>query len=140
VDIILDTDALLWMSQGSSRLGKETRVTIEEAIREGRVRFSPISMLEATRLHWDGRIDLRRAPEVWHRELLDRGVREVPVTTNITILAASLEPQEGFHADPADQMITASAMVTRFTLVTSDRKILGWASERTDINCLNARN
>lgn len=140
MDIILDTDALLWMSQGSSRLGKETRVTIEEAIRGGMVRFSPISMLEATRLHWGRRIDLRRAPEVWHRELLDRGVREVPVTTDITILAASLEPQEGFHADPADQMITASAMVTRLTLVTSDRKILGWASGRTDINCLNARN
>ncbi|MDE0115498.1 MAG: hypothetical protein OXT07_02585 [bacterium] len=48
MDIIVDTDALLWMSQGSSRLGKETRGTIEEAIRGGRVRFSPISMLEAT--------------------------------------------------------------------------------------------
>ncbi len=139
MDIILDTDALLWVSQGSSRLGEEARATIEEAIRGGRVRFSPISMLEATRLHWDGRIDLRRAPEVWHRELIDRGVREVPVTTDITILAASLEPQEGFHADPADQMITASAIVTRLTLVTSDRKILNWASNRTEIACLNAR-
>ena len=139
MDIILDTDALLWMSQGSSRLGEEAKATIEEAIRRGRVRFSPISMLEATRLHWDGRIDLRRAPEVWHRELLDRGVSEVPVTSEITILAASLESQEGFHADPADQMITASSMVTRLTLVTSDRKILNWASTRTDITCLNAR-
>ena len=139
MDFILDTDALLWMSQGSSRLGEEAKFTIEEAIRGGRVRFSPISMLEATRLHWDGRIDLRRAPEVWHRELLDRGVREVPVTTEITVLAASLEPQEGFHADPADQMITASAIVTRSTLVTSDRKILKWASPRTDITCRDAR-
>lgn len=139
MDIILDTDALLWMAQGSSRLGRESRDTIEGSIRDGAVRFSPISMLEATRLHWDGRIDLRRVPEVWHRELLDRGVREVPVTTDITILAASLESQEGFHADPADQMITATAMVTRLKLVTSDRKILNWASARTDINCLNAR-
>ncbi len=140
MNIILDTDALLWMSQGSSRLGQETRGTIDEAIQDGTARFSPISMLEATRLHWGGRIDLKRPPETWHRELLDRGVREVPVTTDITILAASLEPQEGFHADPADQMITATAMVTRFSLVTSDRKILNWASGRTDIDCLNARN
>ena len=140
MNIILDTDALLWMAQGSSRLGREARDTIDGAIQDGTVRFSPISMLEATRLHWDGRIDLRRAPETWHRELLDRGVREVPVTTDITILAASLEPQEGFHADPADQMIAATAMVTGLKLVTSDRKILNWASGRADIDCLNARN
>jgi PIN domain nuclease of toxin-antitoxin system len=140
VNIILDTDALLWMSQGSSRLGREARDKIDWAIQDGTVRFSPISMLEATRLHWDGRIDLKRAPHVWHRELLDRGVREIPVTTDITILAASLEPQEGFHADPADQMITATAMVARYQLVTSDRKILNWASGRPDLECLDARN
>lgn len=139
MDIILDTDALLWMSQGSVRLGKKAQVTIEKAIQGGKVRFSPISMLEVARLHWDGRIDLRRVPEVWYRELLDRGVREVPVTTDIAILAASLEPQEGFHADPADQMIVASAIVTGLKLVTSDRKILGWASQRTGIACLDAR-
>ncbi len=139
MNVLLDTDALLWMSQGSVRLGEETKATIEQTMRNGRVRFSPISMLEATRLHWDQRIDLRRPPEVWYRELLDRGIREVPVTTDITIVAASLESQEGFHADPADQMITATAMLTRLTLVTSDRKILGWASTRTDINCLDAR-
>ena len=96
-------------------------------------------MLEVTRLHWDGRIDLRRVPEVWHRELLDMGVREVPVTSEIAILAASLETRDGFHADPADQMITAAAIVTRRRLVTSDRKILSWASGRTEIDCLDAR-
>lgn len=139
MDLLLDTDALLWMSQGSSKLGRETRAVIDGAAREGSARFSPVSMLEVTRLHWDGRIDLRRAPEVWHRELLDRGFREMTVTSEITILAASLESRENFHADPADQMITASAIVTRFKLVTSDRKILGWASERSDIACLDAR-
>ena len=139
MDLFLDTDVLLWVSQGNTKLGRKTRAAIDGAVRDGSARFSPISMLEATRLHRDGRIDLRRAPEVWHRELLDRGFRETPVTSDVAILAASLESREGFHADPADQMITATAMVSQRTLVTSDQKILSWASPRTDFTCLDAR-
>ena len=139
MDLFLDTDALLWVSQGNTRLGPKSRAAIDGAVRVGSARFSPISMLEATRLHWDGRIDLRRAPEVWHRELLDRGFRETPVTSDIAILAASLESREGFHADPADQVTTATAMASQRTLVTSNQKILSWATSRTNFTCLDAR-
>ncbi len=76
---------------------------------------------------------------MWHRELLDLGVREIPVTSEIAVLAASLENREGFHADPADQLITAAAIVTRRGLVTSDRKILHWAADTTDPHCVDAR-
>ena len=63
----------------------------------------------------------------------------MPVTSDIAILAASLESREGFHADPADQMIAATAMAFQRTLVTSDHKILNWATSRTDFTCLDAR-
>ena len=56
-------------------------------------------MLEVARLHWADRIELPTTPEVWHRELAEMGVREIPVTSKIAILAASLEPRRGFHAD-----------------------------------------
>ena len=136
---ILDTVALLWMSQGSPRLGRRTSLEIEQAARDGSLRFSAISMLEVSRLHWDERIDLLKAPEAWLRDLLDRGVREIPVTSEIAALAGSLKIQHGFHSDPADQLITATAIVTRRKLITSDRRILGWAKSREDIECLNAR-
>ena len=137
--MILDTNALLWLSQDASDLGSEARTVIEEASGTDSLRFSSISMLEVARLHHVGRIDLRRPPEVWHRELLDRGVREVPVTSRIAMLAASLRARDGFHADPADQLITATALVTRDELLTSDRRILDWASDRTDMRSRDAR-
>ena len=137
--LILDTGVLLWMSQGSEHLGPQTRVMIEEADQGGSLSFSTISMLEVARLHWDGRIDLRRAPELWHRELIDRGVREIPVTSEVALLAASLENRAGFGADPADRLIAATAIVARRHLVTSDRKILHWGTQRTEPRCLDAR-
>jgi len=137
--LVLDTGVLLWMSQGSEHLGSRTRATIEEADQGGSLSFSAVSMLEVARLHGDGRIDLRRAPEMWHRDLIDRGVREVPVTAETALLAAALESREGFHADPADQLIAATAIVARRRLVTSDRKILHWATGRAEPTCLDAR-
>ena len=41
--------------------------------------------------------------------------------------------------DPADQLIAATALAARCQLVTSDRKILYWATGRTEPNCLDAR-
>ena len=130
---------MLWMSQGSPRLGRESSIEIERAARDGSLRFSAISMLEVSRLHWDERIDLRVAPEMWLRGLLDGGVHEIPVNGEIAGLAGSLKVRHGFHADPADQLITATAIVTRSRLITSDRRILYWAKRRDDIRCLDAR-
>ena len=36
----------------------------------------------------------------------------------------------GFHNDPADQLIVATAMLAGMRLATTDRRIIGWA-ERT---------
>lgn len=139
MDLLLDTDALLWLSQGSPRLGAEARTVIDQASDGGSVRFSAVSMLEATRLHWAGKIDLARAPAMWFRDLLRGGVHEIPITSEIAILAGSLTALHGFHADPADQLITATAIITRRRMVTSDRKTLNWASGRREIDCLDAR-
>lgn len=117
--MILDTNALLWLSQDNPDLGRRARVALNEASAADSLRFSSISMLEVARLHHDGRINLRRPPEVWHRELLDQGVREVPVTSRIAMLAATLRARDSFHADPADQLITATALATRDELLTS---------------------
>ncbi len=138
MDLLLDTDALIWVAQGSPRLGARARVVIDQASDGGSVRFSAVSMLEATRLHWADRIDLPGAPARWFRDLLGEGVHEIPVTSEIAILAGSLKALHGFHADPADQLITATAIVTRRRMVTSDRKTLSWASGRREIECVNA--
>lgn len=139
MNLILDTDALLWMSRDSRNLGPGSRTAISQAASAGSLKFSAISMLEITRLHWDGRIDLRRAPELWYRDLLDLGVYEIPITSEMAVLAGSLERRDSFHADPADQLIAAAAVLTRGRLVTSDRKILRWSEGRAVLDCLDAR-
>ncbi len=53
--------------------------------------------------------------------------------------AAALESREGFHADPAAQLIAATTIVARRQLVTSDRKILHGATRRTEPSCLDVR-
>lgn len=52
------------------------------------------------------------------------------------MLAASLHANHGFRAAPADQFVTASAMVAKRPLVTSDR-IIEWASARAAPECLD---
>jgi len=48
---------------------------------------------------------------------------ELPVTGEIGIRAAQLE---GFHGDPADRLIMATALHHGATLMTLDKKILAW--------------
>ena len=139
MELILDTDALLWMSRGDPKLGPGVAAAVEAAARDGSLRFAAISMLEIARLHWADKIKLPTLPEVWHRHLLDAGAREIPITSEIAMQAASLQALHGFHTDPADQLVAAAAMVNRCQLVTSDRKILNWASARTAPECINAR-
>lgn len=120
-------------------MGSRSRTAIETAARTGSVRFSAVSMLEVTRLYWERRVKLKPAPTLWYQGLLDRRFHEIPVTSQIAMLAGSLKNQYGFHSDPADQIVAATAMVAGRTMVTSDRKTLGWASNRRDIECLDAR-
>lgn len=69
------------------------------------------------------KIDLDTPVAEWRQEVLSTGLMELPVTGNIGIRAVSLP---GFHPDPADRIITATALEHDAVLITSDRKILDW--------------
>ena len=59
----------------------------------------------------------------WRRRLFREGLREIPVDGDIGIRAAELAD---FHADPADRVIVATALLGGHQLVTADRRILEW--------------
>jgi PIN domain nuclease of toxin-antitoxin system len=59
----------------------------------------------------------------WHAKLLALGVREIPVSANITMHAAELDD---LHGDPIDRIIIATAIVEGATLLTAYRPILDW--------------
>ena len=77
------------------------------------------------------RIVLARTPLEVRGITLSRGVTEFPVSGDVGIDAAALP---GFHPDPADRIIAATARRHGATLVTADETILRWPGplERMD--------
>jgi len=71
-----------------------------------------------------GRLGIGAAPEAWRHDLLTSwGLLEYSVTGEIAIAAVGLS---GFHADPIDRLIVATARVHGARLITADRQILAW--------------
>ena len=64
-------------------------------------------------------------PKTWFaRFLAGPGIKETPITAAIAIDASYLPG--GFHADPMDRMIVATARHLGVPVVTGDRKILAY--------------
>jgi PIN domain nuclease of toxin-antitoxin system len=121
--IILDTHVLLWLDQGSTELGIQARDLADCALTQGELIVSAITFWETALLAERGRITLPSSIETWRVELLERGLQEVPVNGEIAITSTQLQ---NFHADPADRMITATAIFHHAILLTADRLILQW--------------
>jgi PIN domain nuclease of toxin-antitoxin system len=122
--ILLDTHALIWLTEGQPELGDKARHLADEALANDDLGISAITFWEIAMLHQRGRIQLVQPVEAWRRTLVDRGLREWPLTGEVGIAAATLVD---FHPDPADRFITATALLHGATLVTADDRILTWS-------------
>ncbi|MBL3529653.1 MAG: type II toxin-antitoxin system VapC family toxin [gamma proteobacterium endosymbiont of Lamellibrachia anaximandri] len=123
--ILLDTHALIWLDQGSDKLGRQSRLAIDTAFESDFLTVSAISFWEIAMLQSKGRLQM---PPVrgWRQELLNNGLNEIPVDGMIGIASIGLPH---FHPDPADRIIVATATHYDATLVTADTKILAWDDE-----------
>lgn len=124
--IVLDTHALLWMDGNDATLGQQARLMIEQAWRKDSVAVSAISFWEAAMLALRGRIELPAAAEIWRAELMQAGIREIPVDGRLALLATRLD---GLHKDPADRFIAATAIHYGAVLITADSRLLDWKGE-----------
>lgn len=123
--ILLDTHVLLWQVSASPRLGVRACGQLQAAWEERAVAVSSYSFWEIGLLHAKGRLSLDLVPHALYRCLLADGLRVVPVNVAIALRAAELE-SEAFHRDPADRIITASALIGGYQLATADRRITDW--------------
>lgn len=121
--IILDTHALLWFDQGHSNIGKQTQNMVEQALQEETLGVCAITFWEISLLLQRQRITLEMPIEHWRNELLEVGLKEIPISGEIAIMSTQLP---NFHADPADRLITATALFYKAILITVDQKILAW--------------
>lgn len=123
--ILLDTQSLDWWRHGNRRLGRRTRSRINRAAARRDLAVSAISFMEIRTIKERRRRDpFRHIPDVstWRQSLLNDGVTEIPIDGELAIQAAALP---GFHGDPADRLIVATALQGHL-LITSDEEILSW--------------
>ena len=121
--MVLDTHALVWLDAGSDQLGVYARKRIDQSLQESALFVSAMSFWEVAMLVDKGRLTMAISVETWRRQLLDSGLQEIPLTGDIAITSANLPD---FHGDPADRIITATAILRDACLCTADKKILLW--------------
>ena len=117
--ILLDTHAWLWWVSDRGKLSPKARRRIEV---ERELAVSAISCWEIGMLVERGRLKLRTDTRSGIREALSvPRLRVVAVDEAIAAEAGLLG--SGFHGDPADRIIVATALELRTTLVTKDPNI-----------------
>ena len=123
---VLDTNALIWFVDGDKNLGPTARRTIDQALWEGSLYVSSFSFWEVGMLLGKGRLRMEVSAQIWHQTALSLGVEEIPLTGHIGILSTELK---GLPDDPADRIITATAITVGAILVTADSRLLRWDGE-----------
>ncbi|MEX0674728.1 MAG: type II toxin-antitoxin system VapC family toxin [Gaiellaceae bacterium] len=126
--MVLDTHAWVWWTESPRKLSRSARDTIAGAERIG---VATISCFEFVVLAERGRITVDRDSAEWARQALaqDR-VEELSLTADIAVAAALLE-RKGFHGDPGDRIIYATARAHDAPLVTKDARLLRFDPQRT---------
>jgi PIN domain nuclease of toxin-antitoxin system len=100
---------------------------IDRAVASRTLRIAAISLWEIALLASRGRIVLGKSIALWLEEAMaDPGPAIDPLSPQIAIESHALP--NGFHRDPADQLIVATARITNATLMTRDRRILDYAA------------
>ena len=127
--LLLDTHVWLWAAEGAAdALSADALQAIEEASAGGRILVSAISVWEVAMLESRGRISLSRPVDEWVRTALRLpGVRLLELSPEIAVESTRLPG--GFHGDPADRILAASARVAAARLATRDRALVAWAAD-----------
>lgn len=121
--LLLDTHALVWLDEGSDRLGADALQAIVESLPAGQLGVATISFWEIAMLIEKNRLTMQTELDVWRSDLLQAGVVEIPLQGTTAIRAGRLPM---FQGDPADRIIVATAIENGATIVTADEKILSW--------------
>ena len=128
--ILLDTHVWLWWLSNPEKLSNKATIAINEAVQSNGLAISSISTWEIALLVARGRLQLTIDTRDWVRKTEGLTfVRFVPVDNTISLRSVSL-PGE-FHADPADRIITATALTMGIPLISKDRKILDYPHIQT---------
>ncbi len=123
--LVLDTHIWIWLASGDGELLASALKIIEQSAKSASLLIPAISVWEVAMLESRGKISLDKPVRQWIQDALTGpGLTLAPLTPEISVDSCALPG--GFHKDPADQIIVATARVERATLVTRDSRILAY--------------
>jgi PIN domain nuclease of toxin-antitoxin system len=126
--ILLDTHIWVWWVMGDARLTEQHQQWLEEYRSDG-LGVSIFSCWEVAKLVENNKLVLPCPVDEWLDLALDYpGVQLIDLTLPIVVQSTQLV---GFHRDPADQIIVATAKVYNCPLLTVDEKILAYPDVNT---------
>lgn len=128
--IVLDTHVWLWWVNDPRDLSKTARSVIESERRTNAIHISSISAWEIALLVEKGRLHLSMRVEEWIAKSESLPFLQfVPVDNRIALQSVRLPGV--FHADPADRIIVATALILGAELITKDDKIRSYPHIKT---------
>ena len=126
--IVLDTHIWIWWVDGNQRLTKANQQWIQQYQSQG-LGVSIISCWEVAKLVENNKLVLSCSVSEWLNDALAYpGVQLLDLTLPIVVESTQLV---GFHRDPADQIIVATARIYNCPLLTVDDKILNYPNVQT---------
>ena len=129
--ILLDTHILVWsLTDDTRRLTGRAMDAIDAAMAKRQTSVSAATFWELAlkrRMLADTLPSMPPVTEL-RKAVLGAGLLEVPVSGSLWIDAVELT-DDGFHPDPADQLIVATAIRFGHELFTHDHRVLAWARQ-----------
>ena len=124
--VVLDTHVLVFWRSDPGRLSEAQRACLETVeTTGGRFTISAITIWELAKLVQHQKLTITRPLDLFLGEIEDHPRIDITPLSG-RIVAESVQLGEGFHKDPADQMIAATARCLGYPLVTQDRRIRDW--------------
>ena len=126
---LLDTHVWFWLVRGrEGRLAARTAGKLEQTALGAPLGVSVISIWEIALLASIGRIGLGMPVHEWVELALDRpGFMLVDLEPAAAVESCNLPA--GFHADPADRFLVATARLKNAIIVTRDKRILKYGKQ-----------
>jgi len=124
--ILADTHVLVWAVEEDRRLGTNALRLLNDAAEADALFISVISCWEIALLAERGKLALSLEVGLWIERNLNRpGVRWAQLEPAISVDSVRLPG--GFHNDPADRWLVATARHFGIPLLTADRAILAYS-------------
>ena len=124
--VLLDTNVILNFAFIPNRLSLRIKNFIDDEIYKGghNINISEISALEIGLLVKKKKIEIKSARDFWKKMLEEWKPTIIATNSDVYLKACELI---GVNNDPCDRIITATSILKKLPLLTSDQDLLKWS-------------